>query len=170
MSSRVNLDDIEARMNKLESAADLDGDGFVTRAELERYTSRELELRDSEILLLRNEKIRLEKDIDCALDENKRLQKAYDELYKRHETFVETVTVGENTSQTVSNAAIEKFVDELLVDPNINIYMLPDSIEKPLYMNTLKIFLGIIQKMFNNTSLDIIGHQVTMNLEPIKSD
>jgi hypothetical protein len=44
--------------------------------------------------------------------------------------------------------------------------MLPDSIEKPLYTNTLKIILSIVQKMFNHTSLDIIGHQVTMQMEP----
>lgn len=40
--------------------------------------------------------------------------------------------------------------------------MLPDQIEKPLYINTLKILLNIVQRTFNNINLDIIGHKFKM--------
>lgn len=178
-SESRDLNTLQSRIDKLELAADLDGDGLVTKKELKEYAAKELELKDSEILLLRTEKTRLEKQVadlkvkaynaqqqaDKELD---RLQSAYDTLHMRHEQYLEMIAkdTTQDTASNISTKAIDRFVDELLADPNINIYMLPDTIEKPLYANTLKIMLSVVQKMFNNTNLDIIGHEFKMNMQP----
>ena len=181
-SSRIpepnNLDSLQARMDKLEKAADLDGDGIVTKKELKEYSAKEIQLRDSEILMLRAEKTRLEQELIHLRDEMNRTRvaveketskwiKAYDTLHASHEAYLEKEKEDHDQKpQTISNKAVERFVDELLADPNINIYMLPDTIERPLYVNTLKILLNIIQKMFNHTNLDLIGHEVKMQMHP----
>ncbi len=176
-----NLDSLQARMDKLEKAADLDGDGIVTKKELKEYSAKEIQLRDSEILMLRAEKTRLEQELtdlrgemnntrEAVEKETSKWIEAYDTLHARHEAYLEMNAKEkeehDKESPAISNKAVERFVDELLADPNINIYMLPDTIEKPLYVNTLKIFLNIIQKMFSHTNLDLIGHEVKMQMHP----
>ena len=71
------------------------------------------------------------------------------------------------SSNTISTQSIDKFVDDLIADPNVNIYLIPDRVEKTMYTNTLKMFFSILQKTFNNISVDIIGHEFKMSVVPI---
>jgi len=100
------------------------------------------------------------------------LQNTYDELFKKHQMYIDKVqqtdNVVDNSSQKihVSQTAIEKYVDDLLSDPNINIYYLPDSIEKPIYVNTMKMLLSILQKSLNHINIDVVGHELKFHIEP----
>lgn len=93
---------------------------------------------------------------------------AYAKLHQRHEDYLESIAKKADVAPTsvISNGAISRFVDELLADPNINIYYMPDSIEKALYTNILKIVLSLVQKSLNHTNLDIIGHEFKMSMRP----
>lgn len=173
----VDYNDLQARIHKLEELADLNKDGLVTKEELQKYTAQELEMKDSEILMLRAEKERLEKDLidqraltllklKKARKETTTWKKAYNSLYKRQQNYQQLQTNDVPATGEISNQAIERFVNELLEDPNINIDLIPDAIERPLYANTLKVILSIVQKMFNNTNLDLIGHEVKIHMQP----
>ena len=72
------LNTLQSRIDKLELAADMDGDGLVTKKELKEYAAKELELKDSEILLLRTEKTRLEKQVADLKDKALQAQKHAD--------------------------------------------------------------------------------------------
>lgn len=179
-SKRRELWCLQKRMDLIEEKADLNGDGVVTKKELKEYAAGELQLKDSEILNLRCELSRLQQEI-TELKEKKhnriikaereadKWKDAYNELYKRQEELINNIQDGKNKkdpNDMISNQAIEKFVDDMLADPNINIYLLPDSIEKPIYMNILKIMLSVLQKTFNHTNLDLIGHEFKIRMKP----
>ena len=161
-----NIQNIQDRLAYLEQAADTNRDGLVTRQELEQYTATQLNVKDQELCNLRQE-------LSAAREKNVKMQQMYDEAHRRHEELLEQISKEKadkvhkkDPTSVVSNGAIERFVDELLKDPNINIYLLPDSIEKPIYVNTLKIVLSLLQKSLNHTNLDIIGHEIKMQMQP----
>lgn len=161
----------EHRLQRLEQAIDSNGDGIVTKTELQGY----LKNRDSELAMLQTEKAVLQKQIlkmeelhEIALENSeKETVKWHNAYVSLQEKFIK-LEAEKNTNKpsVICNGAVDDFVDELLKDPNINIYLLPDSIERKVYSNTLKIILSTLQKMFNNTNLDIIGHQLKLSLQP----
>lgn len=156
-----DLEDLRVRLERIEREADLDGDGVVTKAELQKWSANELHAKDTEITFLRAE-------LAEARQKNKRWEGLYKKLHERYEELQGTVAKGEvrPANESISTTAVEAFVDELLEDPNINIYMLPDSVERPIYVNTLKMVLSMLQKTLNKTNLDIIGHQFKVVMEP----
>lgn len=169
--SNGNYNRILDRVHRLEEGADLNRDGLVTKEELKEYSTRELKLRDTEILSLREEILELREQKRGAVKKAKEMSKAYDALYAGHEAYLEMIAKEKESGEkpatsVISSKAVDRFVDELLSDPNINIYLLPDSVEKPLYANTLKIILSILQKMFNNVNIDVIGHEFKMRMQP----
>lgn len=110
----------------------------------------------------------LNKELCAAKERADKWERAYNDLHKRHEDYLESIAKESDKPPTsvISTGAISRFVDELLADPNINIYYLPDTIEKPLYTNILKIVLSLVQKSLNHTNLDIIGHEFKMSMRP----
>jgi len=115
-----------------------------------------------------NENIHLQYELKRQTERADKWAKAYSDLHKKHEKILNLQSQTKNKEiqkqGAISNEAIDKFVDEILADPNINIYCMPDTIEKPLYTNFLKILIGLIQKSFEHTRLDIIGHEFKVQL------
>ena len=161
----------EARIQHLEKAIDADGDGIVTKAELENY----LNIHDSELAMLKSDRAKLqnqilkmeaehEKALEACEKEAVKWHNAYNSLREKYIQLEMDNTV--DKPSLICNEAVDEFVDQLLADPNINIYLLPDSIERQMYANTLKILLAMFQKIFNNSGIDLIGHQLKMSLQP----
>nr|QBK85677.1 MAG: hypothetical protein LCMAC101_02720 [Marseillevirus LCMAC101] len=130
-------------------SADANNDGIITRKEMESYINSQLRERDEKVFHLR---------------------KAYDDLFEKHSQLLEQIArnniMDVNKRSNISGEAIQKFVDELLADPNVNIYGFPDKIESALYRNTIRMILGAMEKLFNNVSIDFIGHKITVVMEP----
>lgn len=146
---------IQKRLKRLESNADANADGIVTRTEMENYMATQLKMREDELLRLRAEL--------------KRVQKAYSALSKQHDDVLQKVHDGRPTeivTAAVNPAAINAFVDEMLDDPNINIYGLPDRFERAMYRKLFKMALAGLDKTFQNLSVDIMGHSIRMNIQP----
>ena len=154
------LESVEESLQQASSRADVNGDGIVTRKEMESYLATQLQIREQELDRLNNE-----------LD---RLQKAYDALSTKHGKLVTSVKSGKQneisadlqSSSSVDDAAIDKFVQELIDDPDINIYGLPDRIEKAMYKRAAKMTLVGIEKIFDNIALELIGHRVQLLMRP----
>ena len=71
----------------------------------------------------------------------------------------------ENPIQTIDDKKIKDIVKNLLLNKNINIGLLPDKIESKLYENIIKIILSILQETLNNTKVELLGHEIKMNLK-----
>lgn len=66
----------------------------------------------------------------------------------------------------LSKKKINEFVDQLLSDINVNIAYLPDFVERQIYKNVLSIILGILDNTLNTTSINFMGHQLTISMQP----
>ena len=108
-------------------------------------------------------------------DENLiKIQQAYDELYKKHTILLQQMSkenaVQTNKHSNISDEAIQKFVEGLLADPTVNIYGFPDVIEAAVYRNVIRLMLGDVEMLFNKVSIDLIGHKITIVMEPCEEE
>ena len=67
---------------------------------------------------------------------------------------------------TLSKEEIKRFVDELLLDKDINIGLLPDAIERALYENILTILMKLVQHSLDDLKISFMGHNLKISLEP----
>lgn len=65
--------------------------------------------------------------------------------------------------------AVTALAQTLLDDPNVNLSLLPDIIERQLYVNVLLISLLLVQNICDTSCVDIFGHCLEFSLRPIKN-
>jgi hypothetical protein len=70
------------------------------------------------------------------------------------------------TNREISSEAIERFIDELLTDPETNTIML-DSLERVFYRKIIKIVMKTLEKTINSTKIEIFNHRITANISGI---
>lgn len=159
-SIQSRLESIEESLRQANSRADTNGDGVVSRKEMESYLSSQLQVREDELLRLRNE---LE-----------RVQNEYEALSKKHSKLISDLSndsVADSNDLSivkskVSDEAIESFVQSLIDDPNVNIHGFPDRIEKAMYKRLTKMALVSLEKTIDNVSFEMIGHKVQLVMRP----
>lgn len=66
----------------------------------------------------------------------------------------------------ISKEKIELFVDNLLKNENINITIIPDSLEKKMYVNILTILLQLINESLKNIKITILDHTLSISMNP----
>ena len=67
---------------------------------------------------------------------------------------------------TVSAERIEEFVNELLADPDVNLSMVPDAIERSIQRRVLLALFKTIAKVVDGVSVDLLGHTLKLRIEP----
>ena len=71
-------------------------------------------------------------------------------------------------SSSISSEQIETFVDEMMQNKSINFSMIPDYIEKKLYVNVFSIVLNILDSLLDSISIQIMGHKISIDIEANK--
>jgi len=64
----------------------------------------------------------------------------------------------------VSKDKLNDYIDKLLENSDTNISYLPDFVEKKIYTNILGIALNILDDILETTSINFIGHKITLDL------
>ena len=67
---------------------------------------------------------------------------------------------------SISTEQIEKFVNELLNNKDVNINYLPDGAEKEIYKNLLVYILNITKELIKTAKVEIVGHEITFTIKP----
>jgi len=67
---------------------------------------------------------------------------------------------------TPEDQAIEAFVMAQLKNADINISYLPDSIEKQIYINLIKIIIGNLHQITDSVRIELLNHVITLKIEP----
>lgn len=103
------------------------------------------------------------------------------DLNTRKETQIHesTLSVNIRSSEDVPTDLIHRFdhiltekrlseiVDRFLTENNIS--YLPDIVERQLYLNIFRLIVNILNETIDNTKINILGHDVTMNMRPSNS-
>lgn len=129
---------------------------YVTRDEMVGHVKEALSDKDEQIA-------RLTKELERVRGEYHKLQTSSQKAQSEREVVLR------ETSQ-VSEEAIDAFVQKILDDPELNIYLLPDAVEGAIYRNILRITLRSVAKMFDSFSVKVIGHQLRVVMEPVPAD
>lgn len=69
-----------------------------------------------------------------------------------------------NSEISVEN--IDKFIDELLNDKNINIKYIPDLAEREIYKNVFLLLIRVIDHTIKSSKIEFLGHEITLSLKP----
>lgn len=118
----------------------------------------------------------LEKRVNLMLEaqlkhnaEYESLKEKYAQLHAEHEALLSKRTERKKKtirSKNINNIAVTKLVEEILADPDANLYYLPDVAEKEIYTNVLKMLLNLLQKSFEHLDLNFIGHEIKISMTP----
>jgi len=178
-SSKVKLEDIDA-----------DGDGVITRTEVHNYVRDELQTMkenydermeewksiyeqklDAKDENIQNLKDLLESQLSQKDAEIEEWKQSYNDLYDRYSQLLNDVRK-ENyepyvaTVGNISQASVEKAVEGILSDPNLNLKKVPDWIERKLYFNIVWIILIIVQRIIGSVKVGALGHEFSVIMNP----
>lgn len=138
----------------------------------------------SEIQHYRRQTDDYRRQMDELARENKAL-KHYNQTLRNEQhklaTKIEQLTVTMNRSQSrrsnppkiktsISTEHIKRFVDEMLEDPEINIYGFPDAIEKQVYRNVFNMVLRLLDHVVETSEVKLFGHKMVFDIQPIENN
>ena len=104
------------------------------------------------------------------LDINKKLANRIQELSLEKERLeVENkelkkkINIREHLNE-IDDEKIKKLVKKILDNKDINIGLLPDSIESKLYENIIRLLLSLIKETLDTTKIEFLGHGLQLQL------
>ncbi|PSC74519.1 Myb-related B isoform A [Micractinium conductrix] len=105
-------------------------------------------------------------DPQVASIENARLRAKVEELQQMVTKFEPLAykTMQLRFTKGVNKSVILGLVDELLSRKEVNIWWLPDSIERMLYLNVMTLMLSVLDEIVDGMSMNFAGHNVKMTL------
>lgn len=168
---KTEFDEYRANIDKIiYEKIDQNNDGVVTREEFSEWKNKykkkmEKLIKDSENTI----KDQFRETIvakDAQIQELKRKlhmsEKAYAELEHQNINLIENTDniSSEDIKSIISKTKIRKYVNEIIENEDINIKGLPDSIEKAIYRNVMHIVLILIDKIAQQATFDVFGHEM----------
>ena len=103
---------------------------------------------------LKNKNLKLENEI-------KRLEKQIIDinLNKNDVIDMELDKSAENIENKL-NDSVKKLVDDILKNDSINSSLIPDYIERKIYENIFKVFIGLIKEILENTNFNLLNQNI----------
>lgn len=119
----------------------------------------------------------LQQQIDALVVQNDNLEKKckalkeyrdkYNDMIK--EQIIEEVKeeiVDEELERKINSETIEMIANRIVDENEFNIGFIPDWVEKKLYKNTMIMSLRLLEIILSKGSIDMLGHKMTINLNP----
>ena len=66
----------------------------------------------------------------------------------------------------IAEDVIHKIVDRYLANNMINNTVIPDSIERQIYTNILRLAVGLLKDTLEHTHIEVLGHKVKFVVVP----
>ena len=150
--------------------ADLNLDGVITKEEFNKWSQD-----------MKNEMDTFRKEYENKNIEANELNKQIETLKKINEDLEYKLLVknmnesGDNVNgkvrlKAISKKRIEDYTEFLIQDKETNIGWMPDFVERKLYRNVFEILINLLTGIAESTSLKILGHEITLDLEPEEDD
>lgn len=107
------------------------------------------------------------------VDGNKQMKdKKVEEMARK---FLTTAKKGPQQTNKERKAELEQhremvkhYVDKFIDNPRINIRLLPDFVERQMYINIIEMVVGIVQDALRTSHINVLGAKITFNLEPVR--
>jgi hypothetical protein len=66
----------------------------------------------------------------------------------------------------INEDVLEQVADRLLANPTIRSKLVPDAVERQIYVNCLKVIFRVLQLVANSFRIRVCGHDIRLALEP----
>lgn len=150
----VTKDELSSYFMKL---MDNNNDGIITHSELESYVQNQINKQNNE-----TEKWKLE----------------YEKLREKYEILLDNIShssnhqVNNNESRVndVSTQALVDYIESEIMNTDANLRFVPDPIERRIYLTVYKTIMKSLEGLFNTTSIDLLNHRITLNIQPKKEN
>jgi hypothetical protein len=108
----------------------------------------------------------------------RRVRKSTSRSQNIHTTKVRGSTTADNTTvprdvkfanryHGISKVVIDNFVDNFLLDEDVNSSYIPDYIERQFYQNLVFKAMSVLKKAIDDFNLEIVGHKIQMTISPL---
>jgi len=173
--STKSNNELEERVNKLQTFIDQNRDNIVTKDELNKYfkeisdkvdknadgviTKKELES------YVKTQGKEQENETEKWKASYEKLHQEYIELAREHE---KSLIIPEKAKKShVSIVNIEKYIEEEIMKTDANLKYIPDALERKAYLSVYKTLMMSLVGLCNTTNIDIMNHRLYLTLEPI---
>lgn len=58
------------------------------------------------------------------------------------------------------NNSVKKLVDDILKNDSINNSLIPDYVERKIYENVFKVFIGLMKEILENTNINLLNQNI----------
>lgn len=86
---------------------------------------------------------------------------AHDTLLRTAEEYMEHNELSEKSMKK-----IDEIIDTFLMNENINLQIVPDTIERKIYRNIFIVAFGLLDELIASSSIKFLGHEIVMKMQP----
>lgn len=172
---------IHTRLQSLEEV-DRNQDGLITKDEFldwKRRQQEDLQIFRETIIKMKDQEYaekltELQKQVEALKEINTNLEfelKQALQTPQTPQTTTNTVVKSEKKNRPFSQASklqIQGVIDRMIQNEAVNIKYLPDFVEKQLYKNVFNIVLGLLNELVEGSSIKLIGHEITLNMNALE--
>ena len=111
----------------------------------------------------------LKNEIHNVKIENILLNKTINKLEKEIKLLQNNSTITSGSMEALESklhVSVEKLVDKMLANDNVNSSIIPDYLEKKIYTNVFTIFIGILKEIMEDTNINILNQKITFKMIP----
>ena len=153
-NNQITKDELDQYFILLASAIDKNSDGKITKDELELYVTGKLGESNKEI---------------------EKWKQAYENLRDEYENLLDQIGNNNNNNKIVidngiSTKGLKDYIEKEIMKSDANIKLIPDPLERKVYLTMYKTIMKSIEKLCNTTTIDLIGHQISFSIRPLSED
>ena len=167
---------LEEYYNKLKQDIDKNNDNIITKEELEEYIAdltKKIDKNNDNLITKEEINEYIMTATKNNLEEIEKWKQAYDELNEKYENLLESMTSGQPPEQidsklsAISTQALKNYIKTEIIEGSANLRLVPDPLERKIYLIVLKTLLMSLEGLFNTTSLDVLNHRISFAINPI---
>lgn len=146
---KVTKEELRKYFNELTDKIDSNNDGVITQNELENYVNQQLELSKSE---------------------TEQWKEAYQKLNEEYENLLDRMREDQTKEleiSLVSPQALKDYIESEVINTDANMRLIPDPLERRVYLTVYKTIMKSLEGLFNTTSVDVLNHRISFAIQPI---
>jgi len=165
------IEKLQDRIIELEKL-DKNKDGLVSKDELQIWMFQQnQELLQFQKALAVEFEEKYGKQMSELKKQNESLKKINQDLERKLKEFHEVQLESHDTIKNlkplgqISKDRINQSVERMINNSGVNISYIPDFVERQIYRNVFGILISLVDELSSQTSLEVLGHYLTFNLE-----
>jgi len=164
--------ELETRLQQLEQLLDRDRNNIVTKDELHNYFSQLTDKIDknSDGIITRSElEWYVNTQIKTGQEEVEKWKSSYETLHNNYEKLLDKLRSKEKiiAESNISSEALKEYIQTEIIDTDANLGLVPDILEKKIYLTVYKTIMKSLEGLFNTSSVDLLNHRISFSIYPI---